>query len=303
MNHQRPSISRVSALRLAVSWRQKQFSAIRPIGVGHQHVRSTTCPFPGTRAGQTTEFNASARQSRLSIDRPRADSPPSSSPGYAETDFLGAGITSNNNESNSYVPRLRPGMGPSQVRQWLELHGRPDVELVTENKHGVDNRIRRKNRREVPLTIDPQYTAGFSWARQEGFRVAYSFADKFTVAASVEGSATTATVHGNPTITDLSFTNGNQSGVTTPTLTTTTLNNFLIGAPGLSSGLYNPTGTYAYNKLPDFVFKAAFDPGPWGHFEVFGLVSEFRDRAYPCYYANGGFNDGATPNLRFPDHS
>jgi len=78
------------------------------------------------------------------------------------------------------------------------------------------------------------------------------------------------------------------------------LNNFLIGAPGLSSGLYNPTGTYAYNKLPDFVFKAAADPG-WGHFEVFGLVSEFRDRAYPCYYANGGFNNGATPNLSFPD--
>jgi hypothetical protein len=27
--------------------------------------------------------------------------------------------------------------------------------------------------------------------------------------------------------------------------------------------------------------KAAFDPG-WGHYEVFGLVSQFRNRIYPC---------------------
>jgi hypothetical protein len=83
--------------------------------------------------------------------------------------------------------------------------------------------------------------------------------------------------------------------VTTPTLTTTVFNNFLIGAPGLSSGLYNPTGTYGYQKTPDFVFKAALDPGAWGHFEVFGLVSTFRDRVYPCYFANGGFTFPTLP--------
>ena len=65
--------------------------------------------------------------------------------------------------------------------------------------------------------------------------------------------------------------------MTTTILTTSTFNNFLVGAPGLSGGLYNPTGTYAYNKTPDFVFKAALDPG-WGHYEVFGLNRQFRDR-------------------------
>jgi hypothetical protein len=257
-------------------------------------------PFPGNSGGQTTEFNASARQSRLNLTV-EGKLATVKLTGYAEMDFLGAGITSNNNESNSYVPRLREAFGQAKFDNGWSFTGGQMWSLITEDKHGVDNLIGPGRIGEnVPLTIDPQYTVGFSWARQESFRVAKSFGDKFTVAASVEGSATTATVHGNPTITDLSFTDGNQSGVITPTLTTTTLNNFLIGAPGLSSGLYNPTGTYAYNKLPDFVFKAAADPG-WGHFEVFGLVSEFRDRAYPCYYANGGFNNGATPNLSFPD--
>ena len=252
-------------------------------------------PFSGNSGGQTTEWNSSARQSRLSMLAEGKLGNVKLS-GYVETDFLGAGITSNNNESNSYVLRLRQGWGQAKWDNGWSVTGGQQWSLATETRKAVDNRSEA-----LPLTIDPQYTAGFSWARQYGFRVAKTFADKFTVAAAVEESATTATVHGNPTITDLSFTNGNQSGVTTPTLTTTTFNNFLIGAPGLSSGLYNPTATYAYDKTPDFVFKAALDPGAWGHFEVFGLVSQFRDRAYPCYFANGGFNNGATPNPNFPD--
>jgi hypothetical protein len=240
-------------------------------------------PFPGNSGGQTTEFNASARQSRLSM-LAEGRLAAVKLTGYVETDFLGAGITSNNNESNSYVLRLRQGWGQAKFDNGWGFTGGQMWSLITETRKGVDNRSEA-----LPLTVDPQYTVGFSWARQYGFRVSKSFGDKFTVAASVEESAITATVHGNPTITDLSTVNANQGGVTTPTIATTVYNNFLIGAPGLSGGLYNPTGTYAFNKTPDFVFKAAADPG-WGHYEVYGLVSTFRDRAYPCYYANGGYN-------------
>src|SRR6202161_4404677 len=65
-------------------------------------------PFPGNPGGQTTEWNASARQSRLSMlaEGKLANVKLS---GYVETDFLGAGITSNDNESNSYVLRIRQG--------------------------------------------------------------------------------------------------------------------------------------------------------------------------------------------------
>jgi hypothetical protein len=256
-------------------------------------------PFSGNSGGQTTEFNASGRQSRLNltIEGKLASVKLTS---FTEIDFLGAGITSNNNESNSYVPRLRQAWGQAKFDSGWTITGGQQWSLITENRHAIDNLLAPGRIGEaVPLDIDPQYTAGFSWARQESFRVTKNFG-ALTVGASVEGSATTATVHGNPTITTLSTVSGNQSLTTpgvidTPTLTTTVFNNFLIGAPGLSSGLYNPTGTYGYQKTPDFVFKAALDPGTWGHFEVFGLVSEFRDRIYPCYFANGGFTFPTLP--------
>ena len=52
--------------------------------------------------------------------------------------------------------------------------------LVTETKKGVDNRTEA-----LPMTIDAQYTAGFGWARQFGFRVSKDINDKIWLAASV----------------------------------------------------------------------------------------------------------------------
>src|SRR6202043_424572 len=34
-------------------------------------------------------------------------------------------------------------------------------------------------------------------------------------------------------------------------------------------------------KAPDIILKAAADPG-WGHYELFGIISTFRNRIYPC---------------------
>jgi len=251
-------------------------------------------PFPGNPGGQTTEWNASARQSRLSMlaEGKLANVKLS---GYVETDFLGAGITSNDNESNSYVLRIRQGWGQAHWDNGFQITGGQMWSLVTETKKGTDNRSEA-----LPMTIDPQYTVGFDWARQEALRVSKTFGEgvKLTLAASVEASNTTLTVHGNPTsvipaTTTTTITDGVTS-VAVPITTTSTFNNFLVGAPGISGGLYNPTGTYAYNKTPDFVFKATVDP-KFGHFEVFGLVSTFRDRVYPCFAAHGAIN------LVFPD--
>ena len=122
--------------------------------------------------------------------------------------------------------------------------------LVTETRKGVDNRSEA-----LPMTIDAQYHVGFSWARQYGFRVAKDFGDKVWLAFSVENPQTTFAAHGNAS-------------------------NFLLGAPGTAGGLYNPTANYSFNSAPDFIVKAAFEPG-WGHYEVFGVVSQFRDRVFP----------------------
>jgi hypothetical protein len=251
-------------------------------------------PLPGNPGAQTTEWNASARQSRLSmLAEGKLDNVKLS--GYVETDFLGAGITSNDNESNSYVLRIRQGWGQARWDNGFQITGGQMWSLTTETKKGTDNRTEA-----LPQTIDPQYTVGFTWARQEGLRVSKTFGEgvKFTLAAAVEASNTTLTVHGNPTtVIPATTTTTITDGVTTvavPVTTTSTFNNFLVGAPGISGGLYNPTGTYAYNKTPDFVFKATVDPS-FGHFEVFGLVSTFRDRVYPCFAAHGAIN------LTFPD--
>src|SRR5271154_6428990 len=256
-------------------------------------------PLPGNPGAQTTEFNMSARQSRLSMLAEGKLANVTIS-GYVETDFLGAGITSNDNESNSYVLRIRQGWGQARFDNGFQITGGQMWSLVTETKKGTDNRSEA-----LPQTIDPQYTVGFSWARQEALRVSKTFGEgvKLTLAASVEASNTTLTVHGNPTSVIPSTANTAITGIlpggTTPTTvdvpvtSTTTFNNFLVGAPGNGGGLYNPVGTYAYNKTPDFVFKAALDP-KFGHFEVFGIVSNFRDRVYPCFAAHG------TINLIFP---
>jgi hypothetical protein len=65
------------------------------------------------------------------------------------------------------------------------------------------------------------------------------------------------------------------------TVTThTNASNFLVGEPGANKS-YPNTATYSFNPSPDLIAKVAFEPG-FGHYEVFGLFSRFRDRIYPC---------------------
>jgi FKBP-type peptidyl-prolyl cis-trans isomerase len=243
-------------------------------------------PLPGAPGAHETEFNLNAGQSRLSmLAEGKLDSVKLI--GYVETDFNSAGTTSNNNESNSYTMRIRQGYGQAHWDNGWQITGGQMWSLATETKKGTDNRTEA-----TPLVIDPQYNVGFTWNRQYGLRVSKTFGEetKFTLAASVEGANTTLTVHGNPTTTiPATTTTTITDGVTTvaiPIASSTTFNNFLVGQPGITGGLFNPIGTYAWNKTPDFLFKAALDPH-FGHFEVFGIVSSFRDRVYPCFAAHG----------------
>jgi len=223
-------------------------------------------PFPGAAQSNMSEFFGSGRQSRLSaLAEGKLNT--AKLTGYFESDFLGTGITSNNNESNSYVFRVRQAFGQAALNNGWSFTGGQMWSLVTETKKGVDNRSEA-----LPMTIDPQYTVGFSWARQYGFRVAKNLSNKVWMAFSVENSQATLGGHGAS-------------------------NNFVLGEQGTSGGLYNPTANYSFNPTPDFVGKLAFEPG-WGHFEVFGLITDFRDRIYPLGTATkpsatGAFNNSA----------
>jgi hypothetical protein len=214
---------------------------------------------PGSGMNAISEFYGSGRQSRIALLAEGKLSMAKLS-GYYEADFLSAGVTSNNNESNSYTLRQRQVWGQAAFDDGLSFTGGQMWSLVTETKHGVDNRSEA-----LPLTIDPAYTVGFSWARQYGFRVAKNFNNHFWLAASLEDPQST-------------FSETNAAS------------NFALGSPGNSSGVYNGGGTavsgaalanYSFNAMPDVILKAAFEPG-FGHYEVFGIYSRFRDRVYPC---------------------
>ena len=217
---------------------------------------------PGASQNSLSEFFGSGRQSRISaLAEGRLKSAKLS--GYVEADFLSAGVTSNNNESNSYTLRQRQAWGQAAMDNGFTFTGGQMWSLVTETKHGMDNRTEA-----VPMTIDPQYTVGFSWARQYGLRVSKNFGDKVWLAAALENAQATISSHNNA-------------------------DNFLVGSQGASGGLYNAgasasaTGTaanlanYSFNPSPDIIVKAAFEPG-FGHYEVFGIYSRFRDRVFPC---------------------
>jgi hypothetical protein len=222
----------------------------------------TNIPYPGNALSKASENNFSARQSRITI---LADTKVGSAKvsGYYEADFLGAGTTSNNRQTNSYVFRQRQIWAQAAFESGLSITGGQMWTLATEGKKGIQNR-----QEDLPMMIDPNYVVGFTWARQYGLRVVQDFGGKFALGVSVEGPQSTFGGRGFSTVTSA-------TGATTQ--------NFFINAPGQSGGLFNafdPTG-YTVNKAPDILFKAALDPG-WGHYELFGIVSTFRNRIYPC---------------------
>jgi len=222
--------------------------------------------FPGAAQSHMSEFFGSGRQSRISM-LGEGKLSNTKLTGYYESDFLSAGITSNNNQSNSYTLRQRQLWGQAKLNSGWGFTGGQMWSLVTETKKGVDNRSEA-----LPMTIDANYNVGFSWARQYGFRVSKNLGNKAWLAFAVEDSQTTLGGHGAS-------------------------NNFVLGEQGTSGGLYNPTVNYSFNATPDFVGKLAVEPG-WGHFEIFGLFTDFRDRVYPLGVATkpsatGAFNNSA----------
>jgi len=206
-------------------------------------------PFSGQTAAVLSEFNASARQSRISL-LAEGKLPSATLRGYYEADFLSAGTTSNNNESNSYTLRQRQLWAQAELNhEWAATVGQM-WSLATEYRHGLTN-----NEEAIPLTIDSQYQVGFTWERQFGFRAVKRLGQEFWVGGSVEASQTV-----------------NIGGHNLPTIT--------YQAAGNPGGLYNPLANYSFNYMPDLIAKIAYEPS-WGHFEVFGIGRVFRSRVFP----------------------
>jgi hypothetical protein len=226
----------------------------------------SSIPFTAADAGQLSEFYATGRQSRLAL-LASGNVGAARLSAYYEMDWLGTGVTSNNNQSNSYVLRERQLWAQAAFRNGFTVTGGQMWTLATENAHAMDNRTE-----VLPGTIDPNYQVGFVWARQPGLRVTYTMSPMITLGISAE-----------------------QAQTLTPSCTASTGGycpvNYLEGAPGTGGGLYNGGGTpgvsssgalttYAYNLAPDLLAKISLDP-KFAHIELFGIERAFRNRIYP----------------------
>jgi len=216
-----------------------------------------TTPFMGANDAHTTELNFSGRQSRLG-GLFEGNTPIAKLSGYFETDFLSAGATSNNNQSNSYTLRVRQIWGKAETKSGFAVTGGQTWSLLTENGKSTDVRTEK-----LPNTIDPQYMVGYTWARQPGIRIQQKFAgpmanSNFTVAIAAEQAQIIYSGETNA-----------------PT-------NFSFGGAGQGGGLYNAfSGNYTSNVAPDMIIKLAADT-PKMHLEVSGVSRFFRDRVYPA---------------------
>ncbi|MGA2481970.1 MAG: hypothetical protein ABSF92_02485 [Candidatus Acidiferrales bacterium] len=228
-------------------WRQKALSA-------DVNTPFTSVPFSGATQARIGEFNASGRQSRISL-LVEGKLTSMKLTGYEEADFLSAGVTSNDNQSNSFTLRQRQMWGQAATESGWTFTGGQMWSLVTERKKGMDNRTEA-----APLTIDAQYAVGFSWARQYAFRVSKNFNNKVWLGFAVEQAQTILGGHGAQA-------------------------NFVFGAAGANGGLLPATNNFSFNRTPDVVVKAAFEPG-FGHYEIFGVLRTFRSRIFPCALAS-----------------
>jgi TolA-binding protein len=204
---------------------------------------------PGAAQGTMAEFFGSGRQSRITLlTEGKLNNAKLS--GYLEADFLSAGVTSTSTSTNGYTLRQRQVWGQAAFDNGWSFTGGQQWSLATETARGLDNRSEA-----LPMTIDSSYNVGFTLARQYGLRLVKNIDNKVWFGVSMENSQATVGTHGNAS-------------------------NFLVGTLG-DSKAYNTTATYSFNPSPDIVAKVAFEPG-FGHYEVFGLFSRFRDRVYPC---------------------
>jgi len=267
----------------------------------------TSIPYEGSDLYKLSEFFGSARQSRVSL-MAEGKTNWGTLRGYYEADWLGTGITSNNNQSNSYVLRQRVIWAQAETNDHWAFTGGQLWSLATEDKKGISN---LSGDIMTPQTIDPNYSVGFVWTRQYGFRVTKTFPKAaFGFAAENPQLLYKASLAGNEPYAVLGSagTNGGNYNAAISTCTpATSIVNYTNQAQTDSAGntldiavpVYktlngcSDIATLSFNQAPDLIFKAAFDPG-WGHYEILGIGGFAHETIFPGETTNGNLYGGLT---------
>lgn len=246
-------------------------------------------PYEHADAYSLSEFFGSARQSRLSL-LAQGKTNWGTLRGYWEADFLGTGITSNDNQSNSYVLRQRILYGEAETNSHWKFVAGQLWSLATEGNKGIPT---NPSGVLTPQTIDPNYVPGFVWTRQYGFRIVKEGKHaSFGVSAEDPQVLYTASLAGNTPYAVLGSAGqngGNFNAAISASATTTYIQTYK-NVPGVGGPTYIPVyntivantniANISFNQAPDVLVKAAFDPG-WGHYEAFGIVRFAHETIYP----------------------
>ena len=265
----------------------------------------TSLPYEHADAYRLSEFFGSARQSRVSLIA-QGKVPWGTVRGYFEGDWLGTGITSNNNQSNSYVFRQRVVWAQAETNDHWAFTGGQLWSLATEDKKGISN---LSGDIMVPQTIDPNYNAGFVWTRQYGFRVTKTWNHAAIGFASENPQLLyTASLAGNTPYAVLGSagTNGGNYNAAISTCTPATsivnyTNQVETDTPANTISVPVPVyktlngcadiATLSFNYAPDVIVKLALDPG-WGHYEIIGIGGFAHETVYPGETTNGNLYGG-----------
>src|ERR1700722_10970401 len=263
-------------------------------------------PYEHADAYALSEFYGTARQSRIAL---MAEGKPSFGTlrGYYEADWLGTGITSNNNESNSYVLRQRVLWAQAALNNGWTFTGGQLWSMATEDRKGISNLSQDIL---TPLTIDPNYVPGFVWERQYGFRVTKTFDHvAFGIAAENPQVLYTATLAGNTPYAVLGSAGANGGNYNaaisacSPATSIVNYTNESNGGVNTYLPVYKTVNSCAnitnisFNYTPDIIVKAALDPS-FGHFEFFGIGRTAHETVFPGETTNsnlyGGLKDIVT---------
>jgi hypothetical protein len=250
-------------------------------------------PYEHADAYSLSEFYGSARQSRVTL-MAEGKTDWGTLRGYYEADWLGTGITSNNNQSNSYVLRQRVIWGQAETNNHWAFTGGQLWSLATEDKKAISN---LSGDIMTPQTIDPNYVTGFVWTRQYGFRVTKTFKNvAFGIAAENPQVLYTASIAGNTPYAVLGSAGangGNYNAAISASSTTTYVQNYSTETGTKNAAIapveipvYNTIvananiANISFNQAPDLIAKIAIDPG-WGHYEILGIGRVAHETVYP----------------------
>jgi Skp family chaperone for outer membrane proteins len=247
-------------------------------------------PYEHADAYSLGEFYGSGRQSRVSL-MAEGKTDWGTIRGYYEADWLGTGITSNNNQSNSYVLRQRVIWAQGETNSHWAFTGGQLWSLATEDRKGISN---LSGDILTPQTIDPNYVPGFVWTRQYGFRITKTMKNlAFGIAVENPQVLYTATLAGNTPYAVLGSAGnngGNYNAAVSTVASTTYVQNYTPADKNVPTAGYLPVyntitantniANLSFNEAPDFLAKVAIDPG-WGHWEIFGVGRLAHETVYP----------------------